>query len=141
MSDPTTEALAEPDILQKYSEEFIKDTQLDELNLKERAMTAIVIKHKWVGRLMRHKKDFKKLEVAKRTAISKMSDKLSDGVVGMTAVAARKAASGSDLVTRITAEMEQQELVIEYLEKIETILKSMTYDIKNVIDIQKLETL
>jgi hypothetical protein len=140
MSDPTIETPGEPDIFQKYSDEFTKDTQLDELNLKERAMTTIAIKHKWVGRLMRHKRDFKKLEVAKRTAISKMSDKLSDGVVGLTAVAARKAAASSDLASRITAELEQQELIIEYLEKVERILNSMSYDIKNVIDIQKLET-
>lgn len=141
MSDATPEGSEEPDIFQKYSDEFTKDTQLDELNLKDRAMTTVAIKHKWVGRLMRHKRDFKKLEIAKKQAISRLSAKLSDGAVGMTAIAARKAAGSTDLVAKIDAELEQQELVIEYLEKIERVLNSMTFDIKNVIDIQKLETM
>lgn len=136
MSDETKE----PDLLEKYMAEFIADTNLNELNLKDMAMTVVAIKHKWVGRLMRHKIDLKKLENAKKTAISKTATALKSNVE-LTDTAARKAALGTDLVTRINTEFEKITLVVEYLEKVERMLHSMTYDIKNVIDIQKLETL
>jgi hypothetical protein len=127
------------DIFQKYSEEFTADTSLDELNIKERAMTVVAIKHKWVGRLMRHKMDLKKLENAKKTAINKISTKLTTNTVELTTTAAKKAALGSDIVERIIIEIDKTTLIIEYLEKVERILNSMTYDIKNLIEIQKLE--
>ncbi len=82
-----------------------------------------------------------KLEKAKKQAVTKIAATLSQGSVGLTETAAKKSASGHDLVVRIDAEYEKNELLIEYLEKIERILNSMTYDIKNLIDIQKLETL
>lgn len=136
-----SEETQEQDLFEKYSTEFVEDTKLDELNIKERAMTIVAIKHKWVGRLMRHKIDLKKLENAKKQAVKKVSSGLSKSNVELTKTAADRVALSNDLVVRIVAEMEKLELIVEYLEKIERILNSMTYDIKNVIDIQKLETL
>lgn len=131
----------EDDIFEKYNTEFLADTKIDEMNIKEQAMTAISIKHKWVGRLMRHKRDLKKLEKAKKDATQKVVDSLTKGDVGLTMVAARKAASSNDLLQRIEDEIHKTELLVEYLEKVERILNSMTYDIKNIIDIQKMETM
>lgn len=136
-----SEESQEQDLFEKYSAEFVEDTKLNEMTLKERAMTIVAVKHKWVGRLMRHKIDLKKLENAKKQAIKKVSASLSKGNVELTKTAADKAALNNELVQRIDAEVEKIELVVEYLEKVERILNSMTYDIKNLIDIQKLETL
>jgi len=41
---------------------------------------------------------------------------------------------------KIRSEIEEMELLITLLEKTEKTLASMTYDIKNIIEIQKLET-
>lgn len=131
----------EEDLFEKYNAEFLEDAKLDELNIKERAMTVVAIKHKWVGRLMRHKIDLKKLERAKKTAITKVSATVVKSNVELTDTAAKKVALNSDLVVRINTEIEKIELIVEYLEKVERVLHSMTYDIKNVIDIQKLETI
>jgi hypothetical protein len=43
-------------------------------------------------------------------------------------------------VISIAACIEQVKVILEYLEKVEKLTSSLTYDYKNVIDLQKLET-
>jgi len=45
----------------------------------------------------------------------------------------------SDGIKKITQEIEDVDLMIEYLERVEQIFKSMTYDLKNIVDISKME--
>ena len=40
--------------LDKYMEEMVQDTSVDNFNLLDIQMKLPAIKHKWVGRLMRH---------------------------------------------------------------------------------------
>jgi hypothetical protein len=42
-------------MLNEYIDEMQVDLELDELNIKEVQMKVPALKHKWVGRLMRHK--------------------------------------------------------------------------------------
>ena len=51
-----------------------------------------------------------------------------------------KKIDGSEEILKIVEEIEDTEIMIEYFEKIETIFRSMTYDMKNIIEINKLET-
>ena len=44
-----------------------------------------------------------------------------------------------ELVQKIIEKIEETEILIEYLEKIEKVCSSTSYDIKNLIDIKKLE--
>jgi chaperonin cofactor prefoldin len=45
----------------------------------------------------------------------------------------------SPILTDINEEIEELELVIEYLEKAEKIFSSTTYDLKNAIELMKME--
>ena len=47
----------------------------------------------------------------------------------------------SPVIAEINEEIEELELIIEYLEKAEKIFSSTTYDIKNAIELMKLEQL
>ena len=46
----------------------------------------------------------------------------------------------TEQIISIDEEIEETNIMIEYLEKVEQIFKTMSYDLKNIIDINKLET-
>ena len=46
----------------------------------------------------------------------------------------------SDFIKNINSEIEENILLIDYLEKVEKIMSSIGFDIRNIIEIQKLET-
>jgi len=96
------------DIIEKYEAEIKEDAHVDELNVKDVAMRLPAIKHKWVSRLIYHKRQ-----------VSKLSNEL-DNIV--------------DLSIR-----EYHRSIVDYLEHVESIFRYMTNDIKNVIEIMKLE--
>ncbi len=127
--------------LDKYMEEMVQDTSVDNFNLLDIQMKLPAIKHKWVGRLMRHKYEVKELRKEKELLIRELTVKLiSESPVKIAEPIAEKKVSKVDSVLKIDAKIKETYLVIEYLEKVEKIFSSMTFDIKNVTEIMKLET-
>ena len=127
--------------LDKYMEEMVQDTSVDNFNLLDIQMKLPAIKHKWVGRLMRHKYEVKELRKEKELLIRELTVKLiSESPVKIAEPIAEKKVSKVDSVLKIDAKIKDTYLVIEYLEKVEKIFSSMTFDIKNVTEIMKLET-
>jgi hypothetical protein len=122
-------------------EEMVQDTSVDNFNLLDIQMKLPAIKHKWVGRLMRHKYVVKELRKEKELLIRDLTTKLiSDSPVKIAEPIAEKKVSKVDSVLKIDAKIKETYLIIEYLEKVEKIFSSMTFDIKNVTEIMKLET-
>tara|TARA_R100000278_G_scaffold121373_1_gene105158 strand:+ start:795 stop:1169 length:375 start_codon:yes stop_codon:yes gene_type:complete len=122
-------------------EEMVQDTSVDNFNLLDIQMKLPAIKHKWVGRLMRHKYEVKELRKEKELLIRELTVKLiSESPVKIAEPIAEKKVSKVDSVLKIDAKIKETYLVIEYLEKVEKIFSSMTFDIKNVTEIMKLET-
>lgn len=124
-------------VITKFEEELRADLKMDELSLKEKAMLAPVIKHKWVARTSQHKRALAKLQAVKKQKI-----KL---VTGASPVALSKASlevqvSNSPEISQIQDKIDDVTQIIEYLEKVEKLTSSLTFDYKNVIDLQKLET-
>lgn len=127
--------------LDKYMEEIVQDTNVDNFNILDVQMRLPAIKHKWVGRLMRHKFEVKELRKQKERLIRELTNKLvSESPVKIAEPVAEKKVSKVDSVLKIDAEIKEAYLLIEYLEKVEKIFSSMTFDIKNVTEIMKLET-
>ena len=127
--------------LDKYMEEMVQDTSVDNFNLLDIQMKLPAIKHKWVGRLMRHKYEVKELRKEKELLIRELTAKLiSESPVKIAEPIAEKKVTKVDSVLKIDAKIKETYLVIEYLEKVEKIFSSMTFDIKNVTEIMKLET-
>ena len=127
--------------LDKYMEEIVQDTNVDNFNILDVQMRLPAIKHKWVGRLMRHKFEVKELRKQKEKLIRELTIKLvSESPVKIAEPVAEKKVSKVDSVLKIDAEIKEAYLLIEYLEKVEKIFSSMTFDIKNVTEIMKLET-
>jgi len=130
------------ELLRKYIEEITKDLQLDDFNIRESQMRLPARKHFWVARLMeakikrnslfRDKKGLKK-EVVKKV--------ISDSPVRISQSAAESAAERHESISKLNVSISEQDDIIEYLEKVEKIMGQMHWDIKNIIDINKMEQL
>jgi hypothetical protein len=127
--------------LEDYITELENDLKFDELNLKDYQQRLPGIKHKWAGRCIRHKLELitlkKNRDKLKRAIVDKINEM---SPVKLTAPVAERTAENSNELTEADAKIKEIELVIELLEKSERTLNSTSYDIKNLIDIMKLET-
>ena len=129
------------DILENYILELEKDVKLDQFNIRDCQMKLPAYKHKWVGRLMRHKHEVVRLNHQKYTLKKKVAEKIQNNTTyKVTKPVAEKAAANHDSIVDITHRIEELNIVIEFLEKAERILSSMTYDVKNLVEIMRLET-
>tara|TARA_R110001583_G_scaffold191984_1_gene357936 strand:+ start:378 stop:773 length:396 start_codon:yes stop_codon:yes gene_type:complete len=130
------------ELLRKYIEDITKDLHLDDFNIKEAQMRLPARKHFWVARLMeakikrnsffRNKKNLKK-EVVKKV--------ISDSPVRISQSAAESAAERHESISKLNESISEQDSIIEYLEKVEKIMGHMHWEIKNIIDINKMEQL
>lgn len=129
------------ELLEKYSQELSDFCQVDEFNVKEKQMKAPLMKHLFVGRLIRHKMLGGKLRSEKEKLVNKLAQKaIEESPVKLDSRKIADAANKNDLVVDINNQIYYNSQIIEYLEKVERILSSFTYDVKNIVEIMKLET-
>ena len=130
------------ELLRKYIDEIGQDLILDDFNLKEAQMRLPARKHFWVARLMEAKikrnsliRDKKKI---KKELVKKV---ITDSPVRISQSAAESAAEKHESIDSLNKGVAEQDTIIEYLEKVEKILGNMHWEIKNIIDINKMEQL
>lgn len=129
------------EILDEYLDELSQDTSLDEFTVKDMQMKLPAIKHKWAGRLIRTKFEITSLE-RKRTRLVDAAVKqlIESSPVTLAVPLARSRVEDLDEIQQIKRTIEDTKIIVEFLEKAEKILNSMTFDIKNLTEIMKLET-
>ena len=129
------------DIFLKYKEEIDEDTKIDQINLLDRQMMNPANRHKWVARLIQHKRTKNELERRKKLLKEEVIKTLEEKGIptGLPKASLMSKVENSDGIKKITQEIEDVDLIIEYLERVEQIFKSMTYDLKNIVDISKME--
>ena len=111
------------DTLENYIIELEKDVRLDQFNIRDCQMKLPAYKHKWVGRLMRHKHEIVKLNQQKYALKKKVAEKIqSSTTYKVTKPVAEKAAANHDSIVDITHRIEELNVLIEFLEKAERIL-------------------
>jgi hypothetical protein len=129
------------DVLETYSKELADHLSIDEFNLKDVQLQLPGRKHIWVGRLMRHKLELNRLRNKKKDKLVEVTKKIQEqSNIRLSLPAAVKVAENSDFIKNINSEIEENILLIDYLEKVEKIMSSIGFDIRNIIEIQKLET-
>jgi hypothetical protein len=129
------------DLFQKYQDELKKDITVDELNMKEVALHATSVKHKWAGRLMRHKIELSKIEKARDKALGILCERLGENpALQLSSAAIRRKAELDPQLEPFDKGIEQGKMIVEYLEKVEKIVTSLTWDLKNIVEMVKLET-
>jgi len=130
------------ELLKKYIEEITKDLYLDDFNIKESQMRLPAKKHFWVARLMEAKIDRNSLIRQKKQLKKEVVKKVvADSPVRISQSAAESAAERHDSISKLNNAISERDSIIEYLEKVEKIMGSMHWEIKNIIDINKMEQL
>lgn len=129
-------------IIEQYIKEMEKDVVFDDFTIKDTQMKLPAIKHKWIGRLIRHKGEIHKLEqefdVIKATLIAEAREKSSYNV---SAPVLEKAVLRHKLLIDKKNEVRETKLIVELLEKTEKLFSGMSFDLKNLVEIIKMETL
>lgn len=128
------------DILKRYIKEITEELDINEMNLKESAMRAPARKHFWVGRLINHKIELNSLKKKKDLILKTLVEKSSeDSPVTLSKASIEKCLENSDHIKKFNDEIKEHESIIEYLEKVEKIYSSLTYDIKNMVQMTSME--
>lgn len=129
-------------ILEQYTIELTESLKIDEMNVKDMAMKMPTIKHLWVTRLIQAKRELSKLEGQKEIAIDKISKQIQENSkVILSDIGAKRAAENHEICQKIYAAIDEQKIIIDYLEKVEKILGQTSYDISNIVKLIQLETL
>ena len=127
-------------VFEKYKAELTEELDLSDFNMKDVQMKLPAIKHKWVSRLIQQKIELNKLKKLKLDAIESVIQNLrKENPVLLSDMALSKQAEKNPTVQKVMLKMEETEILIEYLEKVEKVCNSTSYDIKNLVDIKKLE--
>jgi hypothetical protein len=128
--------------LVELHDRLIDDVKLTELNLHDRTLTCPAIKTKWLRMLFEERKLLKKLEEYKKTKVEEYikthgKPNVPKNVEKIQLDAeARKTAD----ILRIDNAVENEKEVIDFLEQaIKVVMTSFSFDIKNSIDILKIE--
>ena len=127
-------------LFEEYENEITLDTRIDELNLLEKQLQLPSVKHKWVARLISHKRKLNNLNKKRKEIKESVLSKLQDIPKGIPKKALDSRIDSTEQILNIDEEIAETSIMIEYLEKVEQIFKTMSYDLKNIIDINKLET-
>lgn len=126
--------------LQEYILDIEKDTKLTSYNIMDLQLKLPAIKHKYVSRLINHKRILGELRLKRTAVAATVAKEIKDkAVYKVTEAMASKAASDHNSIKEVDDKIRETELIIQLLEKTERVLSSMTYDVKNVIELMKLE--
>jgi len=129
------------ELLQKYIQELEQDVALNELNLKESALMLPAKKAKWVSRLMLEKKNLNDLYSNRAAQMRILIKKIQiESPVKLTAPSLEKTAELTDTIKSIDSDISHQKNVIDFLERVEKTMHSIGFDIKNLIELIKMET-
>lgn len=130
------------ELLRRYKEEINGDLLITDFNIKEIQLKLPSRKHFWAARLIDAKITLQSLHKKKKNLKKALVTKIiAEAPVKLTQQTAEIAAESTDELTAITDSIKEYEFIVEYLEKVEKIMSGMGYDIKNIIEIQKLEQL
>ena len=129
-------------LLDQYIDEIEKDLQINEFNLKDSSMKTPARKHYWVSKLIRHKKNLlilrKQRDIIKKEVTEKL---IEESPVKITLPVAEKASYKHEKMKEVSEKINEEELIIEFLEKTEKTFSAVGFDIKNIIEIMKMEQL
>ena len=128
------------EILEKYTNELKPEINLNKLNLGDHQSKLPSLKHKWAGRYINHKRRLIKLKCRKKDLRKELTAKyIEESPIKVNLTIAEKSVQNSAELSIIDDKIAEEELILEYLEKIQNIVNNIQWDIKNLIELEKLE--
>ena len=129
------------DLFTEYHQRIEEFLKIDELNMKDAQMTLPSVRHYWVGRLMFHKQQIGKLKKAKEKATKALRQRIeNESPVGLAPKTIAESIASHDIIQKIDEEIVSNELLVEYLTKVEANLRDAQYGMNNLTKIITLET-
>lgn len=130
------------ELLKRYKEEIANDLLITDFNIKEIQLKLPSRKHFWAARLIDAKVTLGSLNTKRKKLKKALATKIiAEAPVKLTQQSAETAAESAPELAAINDSIKEYEFIVEYLEKVEKIMAGMGFDIKNIIEIQKLEQL
>ena len=126
-------------IIESFKNEIQKDLQIDQINLLEKQMELPAIKHKWVARMIINKNNKNKIIRHKKKLKKQIFDQLVQKNSELPKKVIETKINDSEQFQKFDEMLEDYDIVIEYLERIEKICDKVSFDLKNICDIIKLE--
>ena len=118
-----------------------KDLKIDRMNMDEKSLQIPSIKHYWVAELYRSKIQIQVLEKKKKDLFKAFAE--SDRVmeIGLSKDAIQRQFNATTKVQEINENLEELKIIVEYLEDAKYVLGRVTDDLKNRIELEKVERL
>ena len=137
MEEPEAE---QKSLFEKYHEAIGKQVKIDEFTMKDTQMALPTNRHYWVGRLMFHKFELQRLRKLRKQVAEKVAEKIrEESPVSLSLKALDDAVNHHAAIQKIDESYQENELLVEYLTKIENNFRGLNFDIKNLLGIITLE--
>jgi hypothetical protein len=129
-------------IIDQYIKQIEIDLQIDEFNIKDVSMKVPGKKHFWVCKLITHKKKLLELKAERFKLKQEITRQIMEkSPVKLTLPIAEKSAYQHHQMIKLQLQIDEEEIIIEFLEKAEKNFSAITWDISNIIKIMQMETL
>ena len=129
------------DIINQYLEEANLDTDLDRLEVVNTQERLVNNKHKWSARLINHKINLSNLKFKRESILEeKVTEYQNTEPVRVNRNIAEKAVQNKKEIKTLDLKIKNEQLIIDYLENIYKNISFATNDIKNLVELMKLET-
>ena len=133
--------IASIDLFTEYHKKIEEFLKIDELNMKDAQMALPSVRHYWVGRLMFHKQQINKLKKTKEKATKALRIKLeNESPIGLSPKTIIESISKHEVMQKIDEEITNNELLVEYLSKVEMNFRDAQFGMNNLTKIITLET-
>jgi len=129
------------DIINQYVDEASIDTNLDRLEVTSTQEQLVANKHKWSARLINHKIKLNNFKFKRSSLIDEYIKEYQDREpVRVNRSIAEKAVQNKKEIKIIDQKIQNEILIISFLENIYKNISFATNDIKNLVELMKLET-
>lgn len=127
------------ELFERYKKDIEKDLDINRMNLGDKVFNVPAIKHFWVAKLIEAKRNLRELNVLKKKTLNDLSN--DDKVIALKLSSAKNVLNNLPSIQEINNQIEETEEIIEYLTYAEKIFNYLGNDIKNIIDLLKMENL
>ena len=128
------------EIIEQYTIESSIDTNIDRLNVTDIQEKLVNNKHKWSARLINHKIKLNKYKANRLDILEEKIDEYQNTQpVMVNRSIAEKAVSKKKDIRSIDYKIENEILIIQHVENIYKNISFATNDIKNLVELMKLE--
>jgi hypothetical protein len=130
------------EVLSNYIQQIKNDLEINQINIADVARKLPARRHHWAARLIEHKIKINELEKQKSNIIKEVSAKIGrDSPVLMSSKTIQNAAEGSNDIQSINEQIASNKLIVEFLEQVQKNFFSTSHDVRNIVEIMKLEQL